>query len=878
MRPSLAIVSVLAIVLGSMVALPGSTEALTWTETTAADFRAGASSGVDVLPTGDLALNRGAPSWSREGVVFDVGSPGALDDAGVRQAYVLQDGAVYHMWYGGYDGTRIRIMHATSTDGVAWTRQGVAIPILTPPWNFDGTSGQTVIKEGATYKMWFSGFYWATNAGRVYYAESTDAVAWTIQGVALDIGPGSWDGAQAIYADVYRDPAGLYWLYYQGYDSTPTARIGVATSITGVTFTKSPLNPVLTLGPGGDWDDAQLFTPALRPLSPWELWFCGSDGAIGRLGKATTPDGINLTKAPDNPQFSEGAPGAWDDGGMFGPAFLVDGANTYMYYTGSDGATFRIGRARETVAYAGTGRYESSALDTGSAGTTFVTLDVNATVPVGTNVSARTRSGDVPTPDASWSAWSTSVGPGISPVGSPRARYLQVRLDLETTNLSLTPLVHEFTVDYALNAGPVPTPSLPADGAWITASGLSLRWSSTDPEGDAVAGFQVEVSDGTSFTTVAVDSGPVLAAWTTWLTPPMADGDWYWRVRLMDTYGAWGSYSAPSLVRVDTVGPTAVMAVSASIGSVDGRTWVASGTLLTVSASDAGSGLATRYLSFDGVVSPYAAPVSLTGHGIHTLLAWAEDVAGNLGEAARLDILIEERPVVVNEDPLDDALVRESPVLEFNATDADGDTVDAFEVEVSPSATFASITAWSGVIFSPARTWTTPSLADGEYHWRVRVRDSFGVWSDWSASTSFRLDSTPQVISTPRENWTPVVALLLAVALAAAGYFLVVRGRAGPAGIRWALALLPGTVPEIVVGLYSLVTGALAMPPWLGEGLFVLVLVAGVAVAVLLSGRAGLGPRPPPPQPVAPVPEGPAPPPAPADQTAPPPAEGPSAP
>ena len=134
------------------------------------------------------------------------------------------------------------------------------------------------------------------------------------------------------------------------------------------------------------------------------------------------------------------------------------------------------------------------------------------------------------------------------------------------------------------------------------------------------------------------------------------------------------------------------------------------------------------------------------------------------------------------------------------------------------------------------------------------------------------------MISTPRENWTPVVALLLAVALAAAGYFLVVRGRAGPAGIRWALALLPGTVPEIVVGLYSLVTGALAMPPWLGEGLFVLVLVAGVAMAVLLAGRTGLGPRPPPRQPVAPVPEGPAPPPAPADQTAPPPAEGPSAP
>jgi len=292
--------------------------------------------------------------WSREGIVLDLGPPGSYDSAGARSSFIMKDGAVYRMWYSGFDGARWRILYATSTDAVSWTRDGVAIDVLTPPYNFDGVVHQSVMKEGSTYKMWFAGGFWAGGPAGLwqqpYYAESPDAVTWTIAGPALGLGPpGAWDDSAIAAPDVVRDTAGQYRLYYAGWDGGAGGfyhRIGLATSADGRVFARAGPDPVLPLGAPGSWESGFLTTPYVIPGAPWQMWYAGSDGGGIRIGLAASPDGVQWTKAPDNPEFTEGPPGAWDSAGVHAGQIVQIGAETFLYYTGYDGSNYRIGRAR----------------------------------------------------------------------------------------------------------------------------------------------------------------------------------------------------------------------------------------------------------------------------------------------------------------------------------------------------------------------------------------------------------------------------------------------------------------------------------------------------------------------------------------------------
>src|SRR3989304_4173921 len=129
------------------------------------------------------------------------------------------------------------MMCADSPDGITWTRRGVVINVLTAPWNFDSVSGMSVIKEGATYHMWFSAGFWTGSpcpAGfwaQMYYATSPDGVSWSISGSVLGLGaPGSWDACLLASPWVVYDGS-LYRLYYNGWDGS-TQGVGVATSST----------------------------------------------------------------------------------------------------------------------------------------------------------------------------------------------------------------------------------------------------------------------------------------------------------------------------------------------------------------------------------------------------------------------------------------------------------------------------------------------------------------------------------------------------------------------------------------------------------------------------------------------------------------------
>lgn len=108
-----------------------------------------------------------------------------------------------------------------------------------------------------------------------------------------------------------------------------------------------------------------------------------------------------------------------------------------------------------------------------------------ADAPEGSTVELRTRTGNVDTPDSTWSAWSdpyrTQSGESIS---SPAARYIQYRVDLRAADPNSSPTVSMVGISYMTPNQP-PTVKLTAPVAGdVWAGKQTIRWTGSDPDKD----------------------------------------------------------------------------------------------------------------------------------------------------------------------------------------------------------------------------------------------------------------------------------------------------------------------------------------------------------------------------------------------------------
>jgi hypothetical protein len=328
-----------------------------------------------------------------------------------------------------------------------------------------------------------------------------------------------------------------------------------------------------------------------------------------------------------------------------------------------------------------------------------------------------------------------------------------------------------------LDAEPTVAPTAPADGSWTNGASVTVSWAFADPEGDGQSAFEAVLAQDAGFTQVAQTSGVVTSGGASHAFRGVADGSYYWRVRAADVYGAWSSFSGYRSISVDRVAPLVSPSWSESPTALPpDLAWVHPGATLTLTATDSGSGLGEVELSIDGVISLYLGPVAFTDHGVHDVLYWGTDAAGNEGPRNLVRLLVDVEPSASNLIPANGAWVVASPLLSWAFSDTDGDPQGSYELEVSPDPTFASVAARSGRVDASGSEWTVPGLADGTYYWRVRVRDSFGVASTWSSETAFRLDATPPQTSLTHEGrmvspgaWTVEVGDALTLAAVDAG-------------------------------------------------------------------------------------------------------------
>jgi sulfatase modifying factor 1 len=201
-----------------------------------------------------LAKSPDGVRWLRFGdkPVLTAGAKGQWDDKQVSMPYVLKDGGTFHMWYCGAGATGGGFGLATSSDGAQWKRHGTG-PVLR------GTGGSfdpCVRKMDGRFEMWYCGR--AGGAYRIMHATSPDGIKWSKSpGPVLPLGAkGSFDSGHHAGPCVLRI-GNVYYLWHLGSDGTKW-RMGLATSRDGRAWSKWPDSPVLDVGEKGAWDSGSI--------------------------------------------------------------------------------------------------------------------------------------------------------------------------------------------------------------------------------------------------------------------------------------------------------------------------------------------------------------------------------------------------------------------------------------------------------------------------------------------------------------------------------------------------------------------------------------------------------------------------------------------
>lgn len=283
-------------------------------------------------------------TWvKRASAVLDQGPGGSWDSTCIGSKCVIHNGDLFEMWYAGGAKPTIaeKIGYANSTDGLAWTKSAGAVLGGGMPgsWESAGISEPVVLLDGATYKMWYTGFdgfigISATNA-QIGYATSPDGVTWTkcAQNPVMGFGgAGAWDSA-GVYPSTVLKEDGEYKMWYGGYDGLHV-QLGFATSPDGLTWTRYASNPILTVGAGGAWDENHVTHFSVVNVSgTFQGWFGGDSGFSWGIGHAVSADGLNWNKDANNPVMAPQGTG-WESHDNMDPWVIYNGTGYKMWFSG----------------------------------------------------------------------------------------------------------------------------------------------------------------------------------------------------------------------------------------------------------------------------------------------------------------------------------------------------------------------------------------------------------------------------------------------------------------------------------------------------------------------------------------------------------------
>ncbi len=237
------------------------------------------------------ATSTDGASWTKHGAAPVLAAGGGWESNLVFKPSVVFDGVQYDMWYVGEDASGTdRIGYATSPDGITWTKH-TGNPVLDVDaegtWDDHGVGGPSVLKVGSTYQMFFTGSNGVTT--RIGHATSSDGVTWSKDPenpVISNGSPGSWSWTKA-YAPALVAVGGRYMLFYSGGALPEIGETGYAASSDLSTW--RPAGPVLVVGAPGAFD-SQLAdrTAVVVNGASFQMWYSGqAPGGEYQIGYGT---------------------------------------------------------------------------------------------------------------------------------------------------------------------------------------------------------------------------------------------------------------------------------------------------------------------------------------------------------------------------------------------------------------------------------------------------------------------------------------------------------------------------------------------------------------------------------------------------------------
>lgn len=219
-------------------------------------------------------------------------------------------------------------------------------------WESDGIGIPSVIFDGNTYHMWYTGLTGGSGflGGRIGYATSPDGKDWTkyADTPVMESGPfDTWDDAGVMSPTVIKTDTG-YKMWYCGIDGLHS-KIGYATSSDGVHWTKHSGNPIVFTTSENSFSKVAVGAIPVHPCvryvgDTYMMWFSSANS----IQLATSTDGIAWTLHPDTPVLTRGDNESWEGVSVLDPSVHFDGATYHMWYTGYSntlGTDMQIGYA-----------------------------------------------------------------------------------------------------------------------------------------------------------------------------------------------------------------------------------------------------------------------------------------------------------------------------------------------------------------------------------------------------------------------------------------------------------------------------------------------------------------------------------------------------
>ncbi|RLI67584.1 MAG: hypothetical protein DRO63_04410, partial [Candidatus Gerdarchaeota archaeon] len=273
---------------------------------------------------------------------------------------------------------------------------------------------------------------------------------------------------------------------------------------------------------------------------------------------------------------------------------------------------------------------------------------------------------------------------------------------------------------------------------------------------DNTPSFDWNPSSGANFYHIVIDNSPSFSlpyvaeystSLTSWTSGPLGNGVFYWHVQARDAAGNWGSYSGTRSFTIDTIPPAAPALNSPSHMSVINDDspfldWSSVSTAVQYHLQVASSS-SFSYLEFQVYTGATSYTVPHLTDGMKYWRVRARDSANNWGSWSTYRIFTVDtnppsQPALFSPD---EGLLDNNPTPLLNWSDVADSYL--YQVEVADNDTFSTLVVNQTVVNSD---YTTATLADGVYYWRVRARDEAGNWGSWSVIRNFTIDTTPPTI------------------------------------------------------------------------------------------------------------------------------------